>query len=105
MLGHLEKAAPKALRFFLGYASFFNQEAKGQSWLPNYCRTEPKVRKEINDLVLHLNDVLRPLVEKHGAYFIDPNPAFNGHRFCDTVCPEAFSFSLSDVEGLLYQYS
>lgn len=91
--------------FQTGYPAFFNVDTSTCDlttfyyWQPghhsfrrvgNWAYLERSRRLQLNDLVTALNRVLSQAVDSvNRAYleqrvtFIDPNPAFNGHRFCE----------------------
>ena len=38
---------------------------------------------KLNDLIEKLNDVIKAVTEAHGAEYVDLDPVFEGHRFCE----------------------
>lgn len=84
----VDQLKPGALFIVTGYARFFNEKT-------DYCdnatfsQTRPLdfltkyKRRELNQLVMMLNDVIKATAELHGAYYIDIDAAFEGHRFCE----------------------
>ena len=86
--GAVRRLKPSALLLVTGYARFFNDRT-------DYCdratfsQTRPldfltkSKRRELNQLVMMLNDVIRATAEVHGAVYVDIDAAFEGHRFCE----------------------
>lgn len=92
--------------YMTGYVTFFNEttplcesssfriynphydtthKEKGQPWLTTAVRTQ------LNDVVMALNTMLSRIADSLNAYyansqrvvFVDPNPAYAGHRWCE----------------------
>jgi len=86
--GAVQHLQPGALFIVTGYAKFFNEKT-------DYCdnttfsQTRPleyltkKKRRELNQLVMMLNDVIKATAKLHGAVYVDIDHAFEGHRFCE----------------------
>ncbi|KAH0839140.1 hypothetical protein AYO21_04733 [Fonsecaea monophora] len=86
--GAVQHLKPGALLIVTGYARFFNEDT-------DYCdtatfsQTRPldyltkTKRRELNQLVMMLNDVIKATTELHGAVYLDIDGAFDGHRFCE----------------------
>ena len=86
--GAVQHLKPGALFIVTGYAKFFNEKT-------HYCdnitfsQTRPldfltkAKRRDLNQLVMMLNDVIRATAQLHGAVYIDIDHAFEGHRFCE----------------------
>ncbi|KAL9623647.1 MAG: hypothetical protein Q9160_002103 [Pyrenula sp. 1 TL-2023] len=86
MLSSLASTAPRdSFKLFIGYASFFNVDVVSNN-LPNYCNTPKDTRVAINGLVARLNHVIKPIVEAHEGFFIEPDTSglWDGHRYCDS---------------------
>lgn len=103
----LNKSGNDAFKVYMtGYLTFFNettplcesssfriysphydatQKEKGQPWLTTALRTQ------LNDVVVALNMMLSRITDSVNAYyannqrvvFVDPNPAYAGHRWCE----------------------
>lgn len=91
--------------YMTGYPAFFNVDTKSCDyttfyyWEPghhsihrpfNWAYLYQPLRLKLNDLVTALNTMLSQVADSvnrgHGhqrVVFVDPNPAFNGHRFCE----------------------
>ncbi|KIW66135.1 hypothetical protein PV04_08337 [Phialophora macrospora] len=86
--GAVQHLQPGAMFIVTGYARFFNEKT-------DYCnnitfsQTRPldyltkAKRRELNQLVMMLNDVIRATALLHGAVYVDIDRAFEGHRFCE----------------------
>ena len=96
---------PTFMIYFSGYPSFFNtdtdwcDDTSFRLWYPHHRDTplewgEPwlskALRVRLNNLVRDLNTFLSQIVDSVNSYyrtqrvkFIDPNPAFNGYRWCE----------------------
>ena len=99
-----------------GYRGFFNQDTDicdyttFYYWQPghhafhrigNWAYLEKPLRLKLNNLVAELNTMLRQVVDLvnrsyqgssgQREWFIDPNPVFDGHRFCeaDVIEPDS----------------
>ena len=105
----INKSTRDDLKVFLtGYPAFFNVDTKfcndvSFSYWPPIPRNVPsspcdakrkpclsqEIRQTANDLSIEVNRMLAAAVQRVNAekgpkvHFIDPNPAFNGHRFCE----------------------
>ncbi|KAK5044836.1 hypothetical protein LTR84_010374 [Exophiala bonariae] len=79
---------PDALLLVTGYARFFNERTDLCDHV-TFSRTRPldyltkEKRRALNQLVSMLNDVIRASAELHGVEYIDIDPVFEGHRFCE----------------------
>ena len=86
--GIMEKLKPNARLLVTGYATFFNEESDQCSHI-SFSRTKPdnlltkSLRREFNNLVRLLNDVISSTCAASGAEYIDINQVFEGHRFCE----------------------
>jgi hypothetical protein len=86
--GAVQHLKPGALFIVTGYAKFFNEKT-------HYCdnvtfsQTRPldyltkRKRRDLNQLVMMLNDVIKATAQLHGAVYVDIDHAFEGHRFCE----------------------
>lgn len=72
----------------LGYARFFNDQSRQCNGV-SFSKTDPSnllsqtLRASLNELLTMLNNVIKASAEAHGAMFIDIDPLFSGHRFCE----------------------
>jgi hypothetical protein len=72
-----------------GYARFFNEATEwcdevsfaGAGWQELFLTRA--MRKEFNEVVRLLNDIVRANAEVYGAEYVDIDAAFEGHRFCE----------------------
>lgn len=103
----IEKNGKEAFKIYMtGYVTFFNEltplcdNSSFRLYNPHYDnsgkeKAQPfltrELRKQLNDVVITLNAMLSHVVESVNTYytdsqrvvFIDPNPAFKGHRWCE----------------------
>ena len=92
--------------YMTGYPAFFNVDTKtcdystfyywqpghhGFHHLGNWAYLYQALRLQINNLVTALNTMLSQVADSVNAqypsqrvWFVDPNPAYDGHRFCET---------------------
>ncbi|KAK5938568.1 hypothetical protein PMZ80_008757 [Knufia obscura] len=89
MLGAIKRhAGDETLVFVLGYARSFDAETDQCNGV-SFSLTNPanvlsnELRRDFNELVVMLNDVIRASAEAHGAVYVDIDAAFEGHRFCE----------------------
>lgn len=103
----IEKANQDKFKVYLtGYPAFFNTLTTSCDyttfyyWQPchhgfhrpgNWAYLKQDLRDKINNLVVHINTILSQVADtvntkypSKRVYFIDPNPAFDGHRFCES---------------------
>ena len=72
-----------------GYARFFN-DTTSQCDHASFSRRHADnlltkdVRRNFNQMVDAINFVIKSAAEVHGATYIDIDPAFRGHRFCES---------------------
>ena len=96
--------------FVTGYAQLFNSDTKqcdGVTFKPDHIRLPAQYltqsrRRRINELFRTLNDALRTaagLFPPADVTFVDYDPLFEGHRFCDRFEPNA-----NDDETWFFQY-
>ncbi|KPI43061.1 Lipase 1 [Cyphellophora attinorum] len=72
-----------------GYARFFNEDTEwcdgvsfaGAGWEELFLTRA--MRREFNEVVRLLNDIIRANAEVHGAEYVDIDAVFEGHRFCE----------------------
>lgn len=120
----LQAANPKAEHFtlyVLGYPRFWNQDTSEcdtsrmafWNWYPGPELLQEN-RRDMNDLTLELNNVIKDLVARIGAglvgdsrriRYIDTDPVFEGHRFCEPGSkelnpsnPNNYFFQLYDLD-------
>ena len=78
-----------------GYARFFN-DSTDQCDNVTFSKTDTKqvlskkLRKDFNDLVLLLNEVIKAAARIHDIGYIDIDAAFEGHRFCEAGITEPY---------------
>lgn len=86
--GAVQRIKPSALLIVTGYARFFNEhtdicdKATFSQTRPLDSLTKMK-RRQLNQLVMMLNDVIKATALLHGAVYLDIDAAFEGHRFCE----------------------
>ncbi|KAH9864340.1 hypothetical protein J1614_010274 [Plenodomus biglobosus] len=82
----------EASLFVLGYPWFFGLDSACDDWTFSvvYAKDKQKVvsamRQDFNDLINMMNTAIREAVEGYNddkIQYIDINPAFQGHRFCE----------------------
>ncbi|OCK74994.1 SGNH hydrolase [Lepidopterella palustris CBS 459.81] len=90
--GHKAVMGNEASLFLLGYPWFFAYGEKCNDWTFSVFYSGQKqmvvmdMRKEFNELVDHVNRAIREAAESFKdpkIQYIDINPAFNDHRFCE----------------------
>ena len=103
----IEKAGNDAFKIYMtGYVIFFNEttplceSSSFRIYNPHYDDTHKEegqpfltmaLRKQLNDVVTALNEVLSQIVnsvntncaDAQKVIFVDPNPAYVGHRWCE----------------------
>ena len=103
----IKKNGNTAFKIYMtGYLTFFNQttplcnDSSFRIWDPHYDKTHEEtgqpwlttaLRKQLNDVVVTLNKLLSEIADSVNIYyastrrvvFVDPNPAFVGHRWCE----------------------
>ena len=88
MVQGLKRWAPGAFLLVTGYATFFNEHTEQCSTI-SFSKTNPEtlltktLRRTFNNLVRHLNDVIRAACEANGVEYVDMENLFMGHRFCE----------------------
>lgn len=112
------KAAPKAHLFMTGYPSFWNQDtdACDQVSFKFGCIDNSVLplikerRQRMNDLTKKLNGIIKSVVTATSPvgggsiYFVDVDPYFEGHRFCEEGISEP-SYRNSDIWFYPFEYS
>ena len=114
----MNKSGRKDFRlFFMGYPSFFNTDqedcervtfsawnSRHAGWFaPDFAAQwlYKDLRLKLNNLVAELNNMIRETVDAVNGdlelpsptvTFIDPNPTFNDHRFCEEGVTEPDSY-------------
>jgi len=87
--GITRKLRPGAQLMVTGYAQFFN-DITDQCGRISFSKTDPsnhltkELRREFNQMVTMLNDVIKAAAAAHGALYVDMDMVFEGHRFCET---------------------
>lgn len=113
---------PRSKLMITGYARFFNDES-GQCDHVSFSKTNAtnflsrSLRKEFNQLIFMLNNVIEAVAEEHGATYIDIDKVFEGHRFCEPGVSEPapyrretwffndwFDGYIDDIASLIKQY-
>ena len=69
----------------IGYPAPFNIDMGSDSYCPTFAGGNVTLdqRKQINSVVGRLNDQLKAQSKAVGVTYLDTNPLFDGHRFCD----------------------
>ena len=105
--GIIDKNGNEAFKLYMtGYVTFFNEttdlcdHSSFKLYSPQYDSTHEEtgqpfltkiMRKQLNDVVTALNDMLKDVAklvnDDHPIFpkvvFVDPNPAYAGHRWCE----------------------
>ncbi|CAI6330742.1 unnamed protein product [Periconia digitata] len=93
--------------YHLGYPTFFNVGSESSDWcdshgfnvnIINGPKLDKSLRRRMNKLIKDFNDKLQHSIARYNSdhhnpgspewghrrlFFVDPNPEFNGHRFCE----------------------
>ena len=84
----IQHSKPGAHILVTGYARFFN-DTTNQCDHASFSRKHAdnlltkEVRRNFNQMVDALNLVIKSAAEVHGAIYVDIDPIFHGHRFCE----------------------
>ena len=84
----MQHSKPGAKVLITGYARFFN-DTTSQCDHASFSRKHAdnlltkEVRRNFNQMVDAINFVIKSAAEVHGAIYVDIDPAFEGHRFCE----------------------
>lgn len=84
----LRRMKPSGRLLVTGYATFFNEDTTACDGV-TFSITNPeqlltrRFRREVNELVRMLNQVIGAAVEASGAEYVDIDSIFQGHRFCE----------------------
>lgn len=84
----LKRMKPRARLLVTGYAIFFNDNTALCDGM-TFSRTNPEryltrqLRRELNHLVRILNHAIGNAAAEAGVEYVDIDPMFEGHRFCE----------------------
>ncbi|CBY00480.1 hypothetical protein LEMA_P016100.1 [Plenodomus lingam JN3] len=102
---HPSVGGNEASLFVLGYPWFFGLDSACNDWTFSvvYAKEKQKVvsamRQEFNDLINMMNTAIREAVESYNdekIQYIDINPAFHQHRFCEPGHSRLAQFNWGD---------
>lgn len=84
----MRRIRPEAVLYVTGYAQFFNDKTD-QCDNVTFSRLDPTnfltkdLRKQLNEMILMINEVIKAVTQVHGAVYVDIDRVFRGHRFCE----------------------
>ena len=86
--GTMKAMQPNSKLLVTGYAMFFN-DTTDQCDHASFSRRNPRnflskeLRRNFNQMVTMVNDVIRAAAEAQGATYVDVDKLFQKHRFCE----------------------